>query len=382
MADVYRRLAKKLDRLPHGFPATESGVEIRILEKIFTADDAAAALRLRPVPETAERIARRLRQPVAATRAMLDRMAERGQIGSFTAGGVQRYAVMPFVVGIYEFQVKHLDREFAELFEAYAPFLMKTLGGHKPALGRVIPVNTSIDARLQILGYEDMRAIIREARSFALRDCICRKEHALQGKGCGHTLEACLAFSSEEHAFDYFNYAGRVIERHEALRVLDATEEEGLVHVTYNVRERPMFVCNCCSCCCGFLRGLKEFEAPHMLARSNFVAAIEQDSCSECGACTPRCPMDAIADEPGRWAVSAERCIGCGLCAVACPTDAIRLGRRPETEQVMPPRDIVHWSVERMSSRSGPLTRMALRLWLSRHDARQAREMDVGARGC
>jgi len=366
MAKVYRRLAKKLDRLPHGFPATDSGIEIRILRKIFSPADAEIAVKLGPIPATADRLARTLGRPVDAVRETLDRMAGLGQIGSFTTDGVQRYALVPFVIGIYEFQVGRVDREFADLFEAYAPYLMKTLGGHAPALGRVVPINASIDARLEILGYEDMRAIIREARSFALRECICRKDQALLGRPCSHTLEACLAFSSEPHAFDYFNYAGRVISEDEALRVLDLTEEEGLVHATYNVRERPMFVCNCCACCCGFLRGLKEFQAPHMLARSNFVAAIDAEACFDCDACPPRCPMDAIVAEPGRYAVAADRCLGCGVCAPACPTEAIRLVRRPEGERTVPPKDIVHWSVERLSSRSGPLTRMALRMWLAR----------------
>jgi len=375
MADVYRRLAKKLDRLPHGFPATDTGVELKILRKVFSPADAEVALGLEPIPATVDRIARKLRQPADDVRATLDRMAARGQIGSFTMNGVQRYALMPFVIGIYEFQVDRVDREFAELFEEYAPRLLKTLGGHQPALGRVVPINASVDARLEILGHEDMRAIIDDAQSFALRECICRKDQALLGRPCSHTLEACLAFSSEPHAFDYFNYAGRVISKDEALRVLDLTEEEGLVHATYNVRERPMFVCNCCSCCCGFLRGLKEYDAPHMLARSNFVAAIDDEACSACDACAPpRCPMDAIAADDGHYTVAAERCIGCGVCAPACPTEAIRLVRRPEDERTVPPKDIVHWSVERMSSRSGPLARLALRMWLARHETKAAQK--------
>jgi hypothetical protein len=44
---------------PHGFPATESGVELRLLAKIFTREEAtlAAAMRLthEPTAETAER---------------------------------------------------------------------------------------------------------------------------------------------------------------------------------------------------------------------------------------------------------------------------------------------------------------------------------------
>ncbi len=35
MADVYTRLARALDAMPHGYPATEDGVELAILRKIF-----------------------------------------------------------------------------------------------------------------------------------------------------------------------------------------------------------------------------------------------------------------------------------------------------------------------------------------------------------
>lgn len=34
--DVYRRLAYKLDEIPNGFPETESGIELKLLTKIFT----------------------------------------------------------------------------------------------------------------------------------------------------------------------------------------------------------------------------------------------------------------------------------------------------------------------------------------------------------
>lgn len=368
MPDIYRRLAKKLDRLPNGFPSTESGVELKLLRKIFTPEDARLALKLQPIPATAEEIAKRLRIQVDKMRAALDRMAEKGQIASLKMDGVQKYAIMPFVVGIYEFQLPHLDKELTDLVEEYVPHLMRTLGGNKPALTRVVPVNASIDARAEILAYEDMRGLIRESHSFMLNECICRKERALQGHPCSHPLETCMVFSHEENAFDYFRYAGRVISKHEALQVLDAVEKEGLVHATYNVRERPMFVCNCCSCCCGLMRGLKEFQAPYVITRSNFVAAIDQKTCNACDVCaSERCPMQAIGSENGSYSVSQERCIGCGVCAVACPTDSIRLIRRPPAQQTIPPKNLVHWSVERSSARSGPLTRLALRMWLARH---------------
>ena len=75
MTDVYRRLAKKLDKLPQGFPATESGVELEILRKIFTPEDAERALMLTPFPETAERLASKLGTTEDDARTILERMA-------------------------------------------------------------------------------------------------------------------------------------------------------------------------------------------------------------------------------------------------------------------------------------------------------------------
>ena len=57
--DVYRRLQKHIDNMPVGFPATESGVELRILKRLFTPEEAEVGLLLSAVPEDLERIHRR-----------------------------------------------------------------------------------------------------------------------------------------------------------------------------------------------------------------------------------------------------------------------------------------------------------------------------------
>ena len=62
--DVYRKLQKHLDSMPVGFPATASGVEIRILKQLFTPDEAKIALKLEYAPiasETLEDIYQRLK---------------------------------------------------------------------------------------------------------------------------------------------------------------------------------------------------------------------------------------------------------------------------------------------------------------------------------
>jgi Na+-translocating ferredoxin:NAD+ oxidoreductase subunit B len=369
MTDTYKLLAAKLNRMPNGFPSTESGVELRILKKIFSPEDVGIALKLRMMPESAEEIAKRLRKPAGNVKTRLDEMVAKGQITAFKAGGVEKYILLPFVIGIYEFQVKRLDKELADLFEEYIPYLMPVLGGKKPALARIIPVHATIDPKTEILTYEDMNEMIRRSRSFAVNECICRKERALQGHPCSHTLETCMTFSREEKAFEMNPLSARIISRDEALRILDAVEKEGLVHATYNVREDFMFVCNCCSCCCGLLRGLNEFQAPYVIAHSNFIAGIDASNCASCGLCaTERCPTKAINLINGVYTVSNERCIGCGACATSCPTGSIKLLRRSKSEQLIPSKDIMNWSLERMSNRGGPLTRFALHAYAAWRD--------------
>lgn len=351
MSDVYKRLAEKLDGLPNGFPATPDGVELKILRKIFEPDEAEMALKIRPLPEGAEAMAERLGMPLMELQPILDTMVKKGQIGSMKAQGRQMYMLFPFVLGIYEFQLDRLDKELTDLFEEYFPTLLNTLGNLEPSFFRVVPVNTQIQAEHQVLPYEDVRQMIEQARSFKLSDCICRKEQALQGHPCSHPLETCLSFSGEENAFERYP-SGRIISKEEALEALRKAEEEGLVHQTYNVRSNHFFICNCCSCCCGVIRAMRELNAPYMMAKSNFVAFVDQETCEACGICADeRCPIGAIAEDNGTYAVDPERCIGCGVCTTACPSESITLREKPESERDQPPADIVEWYFKRAQSR-------------------------------
>ena len=47
------------------------------------------------------------------------------------------------------------------------------------------------------------------------------------------------------------------------------------------------------------------------------------DSCVNCGACVPDCPMDAIIENDGQYSIDAAKCTDCGACVGSCPTDAI-----------------------------------------------------------
>jgi Fe-S-cluster-containing hydrogenase component 2 len=166
-------------------------------------------------------------------------------------------------------------------------------------------------------------------------------------------MQACLFFSDEEDAYSNEEYLrGRVISKQEALELVESSEKEGLVHCTYNIEDGQIFICNCCSCACVGLRSLKEFNAPYMLAKSNFAASIDLETCEACGVCADeRCPMDAIVEQDDGYSVLAERCIGCGVCVSTCPSESIALQRKSDSEHDTPPANLLDWRMKRAAAR-------------------------------
>jgi len=85
--EIYRRLARHLDELPAGFPATKDGVELRILKRLFTPEEAELALHTTLIPEEAKVIARRAARPLEETRNRLAEMAQKGLLLSIEFPG-------------------------------------------------------------------------------------------------------------------------------------------------------------------------------------------------------------------------------------------------------------------------------------------------------
>lgn len=343
---AYEQLADALDRLPNGFPRTPSGVEIHILRKIFTPEEAWLAGRLSGRMEPLEEIAGRIGLPEEELRTRLLQMARRGLVwlDKKCAGG--RYRLAPFVVGIYEAQIDRLDAELAHLVEEYlagggAAGIMQPL----PALHRVVPAQGAVKAEW-ILPYDDVRAILLAAATFNARDCICRVQQDRLGRRCEFPLKMCLSFGATERPPRPGD-----ISREEALAILEQSEEIGLVHMVSNVIEGVGYVCNCCGCCCALLRGITEWGIANSVAYAGYYAAVDPDVCTDCGTCIARCQVHAIAAQDGCSVVDRQRCIGCGLCATTCPTGAVGLRRRPEAEIVLPPADFAAWEEQRLRNR-------------------------------
>ncbi len=63
-SNIYTQLASFLDNLPGGFPSTESGVELKILQRLFNPEEAELAMHLALIDEPAKVIAYRAGKPV------------------------------------------------------------------------------------------------------------------------------------------------------------------------------------------------------------------------------------------------------------------------------------------------------------------------------
>jgi len=334
--NVFRRLQEQLDQYSVGFPVAESGVEMKILKRLFTETEAEMYLNMSLMLETPESVAGRLKQDSARVALLLDEMAEKGLLFRVRKGNEAKYGAAPFVVGIYEFQLKTMDAQLARLFEEYFEGAFSDQGSKQIVPMRTIPVNKSIGVSWKVAPYEDAREIVKSKDRLAVADCICRVQQGLLEQYCDKPLEVCLLAGS--HAEYYVGRGmGRWIKHEEALEILDKCEEAGLVPQPFNA-VNPGGMCNCCGDCCGMLRTLKKHPRPAEMVVANHFARVDEDLCVGCEVCLDRCQMDAIAmGDEGTAQVNLDRCIGCGLCVTTCDTEAMTLEPKSPEDRREPP---------------------------------------------
>ena len=339
MNSIYRNLQERLDLYSFGFPQSEKGDDIAILQKLFSEEDALTFLLLSPKLETAEEIVNRagITDPDFAVK--LEGMASRGLLFRLNRKGQTRYGAIPFMHGLVEFRIKELDKEMSGLIDNYFESTFnKNIAENADLFLRVIPVNKAVQVEHHIAAFDDASQILKNADIIAVADCTCRKKAGLTGSSCGRPLETCFMFGSMA---EYYieNKIGRRVVYDEALSILREAQESGLV-TQPSTSQNPAGMCNCCGDCCGVLGAIKKFPRPAELVFSNYYSSVDDFACTGCAACEEICPMEAInSSETGIAKVDLDRCIGCGLCAVKCPVSAIKLVEKPDDKKRQVPAD-------------------------------------------
>lgn len=184
---------------------------------------------------------------------------------------------------------------------------------------RVITVSKEIESHQEILPYEHVEKLVEKAENIAVQDCPCR----VRERNCDNPLQTCLSLN---RLADYIvaRGIGRRIEKSEAIEIIRKSEELGLIHEVDNNVD-PTVICNCCTCCCTFLRAVTVYGQNSVVAGSRYRALIGPETCIACGLCVEKCQFNAIREDELVYSIDQDKCIGCGLCVSHCPQDAIKM---------------------------------------------------------
>lgn len=350
MSIFYQKLAEQLDKIPNGFPKTKSGVELKILKKLFSPEEAKLASSLSLELQTIKTISENNNAVEAEVKILLIGMVKKGLIELKKEEGKGLvFCLIPFVVGFYERQNAKIDKEFAKLFEDYYNEAFHKIMMVDPSVHRIIPIEKSIPVNIDVMPYEKASTYLDNAKSWGVLNCICRVQKKLIGQACKHTLENCIVFSDKENAFNRTDDI-KAISKQEALKILAESDKEGLVHSTNNAQKDVSYICNCCSCSCGVLQGIAKYGNLNSVARSDFYAVVDEELCNACEICVDRCQFNALEILDDVCSINTSFCFGCGLCVTTCISGALSLQKKNSEEITPPPLSENEWREKREKS--------------------------------
>jgi len=357
--DGYQQLVKRLNRFPQGAPPSE--LLFKILQMLFSENEASLVSSLPIKPFTAKKAALIWKKPESEARKVLDSLADRGLVLDNERNGRSLYSLPPPMAGFFEFSMMRVRQDIdqkllAELFYQYLNVeedFIKALFVNGPTqLGRVFVHEPALpsDHSLEVLDYERASEVIRTARHRAIGVCYCRHKMMHLDRACDAPQDICMTFNAVAFSLAKHGIA-RPVDAKEGLDLLEQAYERNLVQFGENVRRKVSFICNCCGCCCEALLGIKRFGSVFPI-HTNYLPVINESTCSGCGKCVDVCPIGAMssvsANDPHRPKKRKARlneaiCLGCGLCVRTCSSRSITLS--PHPERIITPLNSVHRTV-------------------------------------
>ena len=347
----YQSLVSRLDAGLVGMPEPEDETAKigwqRILEILFTPEEAALAAQMPVRPATLKTVAKRVGLPPEELQERLEPLCDKGLVMDLVHPETAevRYLLAPPVIGFFEFSFMRAHEDFpreelAGAMDAYMhgdDTFAREVFSSETVMGRALVNENELagDPLPEVLDWERATALIDEAEEIAVSFCYCRHKAEHLGKDCDAPKEVCLSLDAGA-TFVARRKFGRLIDRQEAQEILARSREQGLVQIADNVRNRPTYICNCCSCCCGQLDAINQFDLPAVVP-SGFAPDLDEGLCNSCSRCARVCPVGAISMTPVRAStqrkrsmrpeIDEDRCIGCGVCAHSCRVDALEMER-------------------------------------------------------
>lgn len=349
---AYQNLVRRINKFPQGAPPSEA--LYRILELLFSEDQAALVARLPLRPFELPTAARIWKKTEAESHKILDELCDKGLMLDIDRHGRSQYVLPPPMAGFIEFSMMRvrtdLDQKLlSELLDQYlnveGDFVRELFGKGDTQFGRVFVNEEALPAEpdLKILDFERATEVIKTARTMGVSLCYCRHKRQHLGATCSAPLDICMTFGTTARALIKHRLA-RPVDSHECLDLLSQAYEQNLVQFGENVREKVAFICNCCSCCCEAMLAAQELGFFKPVQTTCYIPKTRDETCSGCGRCVSVCPVNALclvsAKDPAnkkrkKAFLLKENCLGCGLCVRACLKKGLALSRR-ESRVIVP----------------------------------------------
>ena len=334
--DLYVRLCDRISKNARKVPPLNS--VIAFLKEIFTQEQAEIGANMPVGHHTLKHLAALFNMDEGELKNILETMADEGTVFvTKNEGNEDIYGLMPFAPGIFEFQylkgeedekARHRDQLIQEIQKDAKKLFTKEIAlsnkMRTPSL-RTLTLEEELPSNTEVATWERISNIIAGEESFAVGVCTCRQSAKLNGHSCriNAPMETCVYFGK---AADFIvdRKFGRRLTREELLDLLKSFRKIGLIQ---NLNSNHVLMCNCCGCCCHALKPMIDHRGIKTVAKSNFVAVVDKESCIGCWECVELCQMNAIEMEDDKAVVNAEHCMGCGNCIPICPTESLKLER-------------------------------------------------------
>jgi ferredoxin len=360
LKNSYTTLSDRLNLFPQGAPPSE--LLFKILEVLFTRDEAALVALLPIKPFNIAAAAKIWKKPAAETQRILETLASKGMLLDMEMRGEQIFVLPPPMAGFFEFSMMRLGNSYdqkllAELYYQYLnveeDFVKNLFAGGETQLGRTFVNEKALatDNTLTVMDYERASEVIHTAENMGVGACYCRHKMQHLGKACDAPMDICMTFAGTAQSLIKHGHARRVDVK-EGMDLLDLAREHNLVQFGENVQQKVAFICNCCGCCCEAMLAAKRFAVLNPIATTNFLPEVHEEACNGCGKCAEACPVEAMAlvsasdpHKPKRKKARLDEslCLGCGVCVRACPNGGIALKTRKQ--RVLTPVTTAHRTV-------------------------------------
>ncbi|GAB4433375.1 MAG: 4Fe-4S dicluster domain-containing protein [bacterium] len=332
-------LIDRLNKNPIGLVDNETLREI--LSLLFDEKEAYVASKFPLTEATIEELSLCTKIPEKELKPILDRMADKGLLMDFPVGDRTYYLLLPGFIGFFEFTFmkKRTDLPMEHLAKLMTEYLHDDMGqakeffGSKTQLTRALVYEDKIPVTSTITTYEDAKKIIMKAGYGAVAMCYCRHKKLHQNEKCKKEApldDICISLGNAAKFMVRRGFS-KELSTTELIKVLDRAREYKLTHVTDNIRNRQSFICNCCSCCCELMAGIK-VGFKDGIAKTPFIATVDAEKCTFCGKCMKDCNIKGISyAKVGAKRVAKidnDACLGCGACVDSCEFGAIKLVER------------------------------------------------------